>query len=70
MAVAARRKLTFNTWDRFELPLPFGPLAVLVGEPLQVGPRDRGPALEDKRRELETRLNRLFLESQSYFLPR
>jgi lysophospholipid acyltransferase (LPLAT)-like uncharacterized protein len=70
VAVAARRKLSFDTWDRFELPLPFGPLAVLVGEPLRVGPRDRGPALEDKRRELETRLNRLFLESQSYFLPR
>ena len=25
VAVAARRKLTFDTWDRFELPLPLGP---------------------------------------------
>jgi len=64
IAVAARRRLTFDTWDRFELPLPFGRLALLVGEPLRVGPEDRGPALEQKRRELETRLNRLFLQSQ------
>ncbi len=68
VAVAARRKLTFDTWDRFELPLPFGRLAVLVGEPLRVGREDRGPALEPKRLALETRLNRLFLESQSYYL--
>jgi lysophospholipid acyltransferase (LPLAT)-like uncharacterized protein len=68
VAVAARRKLTFDTWDRFELPLPLGPRALLVGEPLQVWPEDRGPALEPKRLELETRLNRLFFESQSYYL--
>ena len=67
VAMAARRKLTFDTWDRFELPLPFSRLALLVGEPLRVGPEDRGPALEQKRLELEDRLNRLFLRSQSYY---
>ena len=67
MAVAARRQLTFDTWDRFELPLPFGRLALLAGEPLRVWPEDRGPALEDKRLELESRLNRLFRRSQSYY---
>lgn len=68
VAVAARRKLTFNSWDRFELPLPFGRLALLMGEPLRVRPEDRGPALEHQRLELESRLNRLFLQSQSYHL--
>jgi len=66
LAVAARPKITFNTWDRFELPLPFGRLALLVGEPLPVSPRDRGPALEARRQELEAGLNRLFLQSQAY----
>jgi lysophospholipid acyltransferase (LPLAT)-like uncharacterized protein len=65
VAVAARPKLTFDTWDRFELPLPFSRLALLVGEPLWVRPQDRGPALEQRRLELETALNRLFLQSQS-----
>jgi lysophospholipid acyltransferase (LPLAT)-like uncharacterized protein len=30
LAVAARPKITFQSWDRFELPLPFGRLALLV----------------------------------------
>jgi lysophospholipid acyltransferase (LPLAT)-like uncharacterized protein len=68
MAVAARRKLTFDTWDRFELPLPGSRLALIVGEPLRVRSDDRGPALESRRLELEARLNRLFLQSQSYYL--
>ena len=67
VAVAARRKLTFDTWDRFELPLPLGPIALLVGDPLMVWPEDRGPALEPRRLELESRLNRLFRQSQSYY---
>lgn len=69
LAVAARRKITFNTWDRFELPLPFSPLAILAGEPLWVRPEARGAALEDARRELETSLNTLFHLSQDYFSP-
>jgi len=67
LAVASRRKITFNTWDRFELPLPFSRMAVLVGEPLYVGPGDRGQLLEDRRRELDTRLNLLFDQGQQYF---
>jgi hypothetical protein len=67
LAVAARRKLTFNTWDRFELPLPLSRIALLVGDPLRVRPEDRGPALEAKRLELEARLNRLFRRSQAYY---
>ncbi len=67
VAVAASRKHTFATWDRFELPLPFSRLALLVGEPLRVWPEDRGAALAGLRHELEVRLNRLFLQSQAYF---
>jgi lysophospholipid acyltransferase (LPLAT)-like uncharacterized protein len=66
VAVAARRKVTFNSWDRFELPLPLSPIALLVGEPLRVWPEDRGPVLEHRRLELEARLNRLFRQSQAY----
>jgi lysophospholipid acyltransferase (LPLAT)-like uncharacterized protein len=69
LAVAARRKITFKSWDRFELPLPFSRLAVLVGEPLLVKPEDRGPALELRRLDLEARLNRLFQQSQAFFAP-
>lgn len=67
LAVAASRKTTFNTWDRFELPLPFSRLAVLVGEPLYVQATDRGNLLEGRRLDLETSLNLLFDQSQKYF---
>ena len=67
LAVAASRKITFKTWDRFELPLPFSRLAVLVGEPLAVPAAARGPALEPWRRDLEARLNDLSRQSQAYF---
>ena len=69
LAVAARRKITFRTWDAFELPLPFSRLALLVGDSLPVALSDRGPALEALRLELEVRLNRLFHQSQAYFRP-
>lgn len=68
LAVAASRQKTFQTWDRFVLPLPFSRLALLVGEPLTVPPQARGAALEALRRELEARLNGLFHQAQNYFL--
>lgn len=67
LAVASSRKITLNTWDRFELPLPFSKLVFLAEKPLRVPPEVRGPALERRRQELETCLNHLFLRSQSYF---
>ncbi len=67
VGVAASRKLTFNTWDRFEWPWPFSRLAFLCEKPLWVPPDRRGPALEPLRQELESRLNRLFSLSQHYF---
>jgi lysophospholipid acyltransferase (LPLAT)-like uncharacterized protein len=67
LAVAASRKKTFQTWDRFVLPLPFSRLALLVGEPLAVPPTARGDALETLRRELEDRLNGLFLRAEGHF---
>ncbi|MFZ5447709.1 MAG: lysophospholipid acyltransferase family protein [Thermodesulfobacteriota bacterium] len=70
LAVAASRKVTFNTWDRFELPLPGSRLTLLMGEPFRVRTDDRGPALEARRLELEAHLNRLFFQSQSYYPPR
>jgi hypothetical protein len=67
LAVAASRRLTLNTWDRFELPLPFSRLAFLASEPLWVEPSRRASSLEPLRQELETRLNQLYYLSLRYF---
>jgi lysophospholipid acyltransferase (LPLAT)-like uncharacterized protein len=66
-AIANSRKITLNTWDRFEVPLPFGRSALLVDAPLWVSREDRGDALEAQRQLLENRLNHLFDRSQNLF---
>ena len=51
---AARRRVVFNSWDRFVLPLPFSSVVVIYGEPLEVRPDDDGEAA---RLALEEQLN-------------
>ncbi len=41
---AARRRVVFNSWDRFVVPLPFSRAVVIYGEPLEVRPDDDGEA--------------------------
>jgi lysophospholipid acyltransferase (LPLAT)-like uncharacterized protein len=59
LGVASSRKIIFNTWDRFELPLLFSRIRLLVDQPLVVAPHERGAALEKARHTLEARLNAL-----------
>jgi lysophospholipid acyltransferase (LPLAT)-like uncharacterized protein len=63
---ACERKIILNTWDRFELFLPFSRAALIFGEPVFVPPEAKGKILEEFRRKLETRLNDLFDFSQNY----
>ncbi len=67
LAAANRRAITLNTWDHFEVPLPFGKSALLVDAPLWISPEDRGAALEKRRQHLENRLNNLFRHSREWF---
>jgi lysophospholipid acyltransferase (LPLAT)-like uncharacterized protein len=51
-AVTSRRRVLRSTWDATTVPLPFGRIAVVVGDPIHV-PRDIDDAgLEAKRREV------------------
>jgi lysophospholipid acyltransferase (LPLAT)-like uncharacterized protein len=64
MSFDARHKWTFNSWDRFVLPVPFTRCIVSTGEPIEI-PRDIDDAsLQKKQLELENILNQLTLESQ------
>lgn len=52
---STRWAITFNSWDRFVLPLPFGKGVIAYGEPVTV-PRDAdAETLEALRAELEHR---------------
>lgn len=51
-AVTSRRHIVASSWDKTTIPLPFGRIAVVVGEPIVV-PADADDALmEAKRREI------------------
>ena len=52
-------KITANSWDKFQIPLPFGRCEILTGQALRV-PRDASDAeREALRKELERRLREM-----------
>jgi len=63
----AGRGRLLSSWDRLLLPYPFSRCVVLYGEPIWV-PADSFPEeLEERRRELEDRLNRDVQRADSFF---
>jgi lysophospholipid acyltransferase (LPLAT)-like uncharacterized protein len=59
VAVGARWKVEFQSWDRFLLPLPCSRVAIAYGEPLLVPAHADASLLEQKRQELENALLKL-----------
>jgi len=57
--IESRPSWKLPSWDAAQIPYPFGRVAVVFGEPIEI-PREAGDeALETKRRELEAHLNAL-----------
>jgi lysophospholipid acyltransferase (LPLAT)-like uncharacterized protein len=59
VAVGARWKIEFHSWDRFLLPLPGSRIVVAYGEPVVVPSDANSALLEHKRQELEGKLLKL-----------
>lgn len=57
IAIATRRRLELNNWDRTAINLPFGRGAGVAGEPVRVSADADAAALESARRRLESCLN-------------
>jgi lysophospholipid acyltransferase (LPLAT)-like uncharacterized protein len=57
IAIATRRRLELDNWDRTAINLPFGRGAGVAGEPVRVPADADAAALESARRRLETSLN-------------
>ena len=51
-----RRKIVFRSWDKFQLPLPFGKAAVTYGNPIRVAENDD---LAARAEELRLELDRI-----------
>jgi lysophospholipid acyltransferase (LPLAT)-like uncharacterized protein len=59
VAVGARWKVQFRSWDRFFLPLPCSRVVIAYGEPMLVPANADAVVMEQKRRELESALSKL-----------
>lgn len=63
ISAAQSNSMVFTkAWDRFKLPMPFGRLFVVYGEPIFVGPHDE-PEL--KAAELKASLDAITLEAEA-----
>lgn len=58
---ALARKVTVNSWDRFEIPLPFNKVVIVYGNPLWVKPED---SLEQVSAQLKWSLDRVTAEAE------
>jgi lysophospholipid acyltransferase (LPLAT)-like uncharacterized protein len=62
ISVRYGRRLTFKTWDKFQLPLPFSRVRVVLGETIPVARRLTEEEFELKRREIERLMRAQALE--------
>ncbi len=60
MAWAASRSITFKSWDRTVLPLPFATISLHHGDAMHIPPELSPEAIESWRLSLEQELNRLY----------
>lgn len=67
MTFSSKRKIIFNSWDRFTIPVPFSKCVVIYGKPIQVVKNFSAEQLEQLRRELEEQMIQLELQADEYF---
>ena len=58
VAIASRRRIELDNWDRSAINLPFSRMAFVVGEPIDVPADADDAALEAARQRLQSELNR------------
>jgi lysophospholipid acyltransferase (LPLAT)-like uncharacterized protein len=57
IAIATRNRMLAKSWDRASIHLPFGPLAMVVGEGIHVAADADNAALDAARQLVQTRLD-------------
>lgn len=67
LTFGAERAIVLKSWDRFVIPKPFSRLVVIYGEPLYVPRGSSEKEIEEKRLELERRLNEITEKADHYF---
>ena len=57
LAIANSRRIVLNSWDRSAIPLPFGRMAGVLGDPIGVSETASPDEIESARRSVEDGLN-------------
>lgn len=68
ITTASKRHKTFSSWDAFELPYPFTSVRVRYGEPVLVPSEADDHQIEEKRLELEEKLNAITRASDDEYV--
>ncbi|MGD9616391.1 MAG: lysophospholipid acyltransferase family protein [Alphaproteobacteria bacterium] len=63
IACATSRRRVLNSWDRFNLALPFGRGIFIWGEPIEIAPDLDASGIEQARLLVETRMNEMAREA-------
>lgn len=64
---SAKRKVQFNSWDRFVLPLPFSKSVVLYGAPINISKNLLPEQLEQLRTRFQDDMIQLEKQADEYF---
>jgi lysophospholipid acyltransferase (LPLAT)-like uncharacterized protein len=64
---ASKRKIEFNSWDRFNLATPFSKAVVIYGKPRKVPPRASAEELENLRQQIEREMIEYEYQADAYF---
>ena len=64
---AQRAHIFENAWDRFQLPLPFSRVVLVIGEPIEVPDESGRDVVESKQADLQRTLERTRQTAESWF---
>ena len=67
IANACSRKIYFNGWDHFFLPLPFSKVHIMIGQPIEVGKRVTEEEITQYQQQLTDQLNHLSKQAEQSF---
>ncbi len=65
MAVAAEKRIVLNSWDRFQIPLPFSRVVIAYDEPVEVARSASASEIDALRERLEESLTRVSATAQA-----
>jgi lysophospholipid acyltransferase (LPLAT)-like uncharacterized protein len=67
LAYSSKRRITFNSWDRFILPYPWTRGVIIYGRPIEVPAKADADTIQECALRLEQELNRITAQADEHF---